>query len=59
MIQGIAGLFAHGTWSTWSSTSLMIIFFTYFYTAIVLNPTDLADNMQEVRRLHPGDPSGA
>jgi len=33
---------------------LMIIFFTYFYTAIVLNPVDLADNMRKYGGFIPG-----
>jgi len=34
--------------------SAMIIFFTYFYTAIVLNPIDLADNMRKYGGFIPG-----
>ena len=34
--------------------ALMIIFFTYFYTAIVLNPVDLADNMRKNGGFIPG-----
>jgi preprotein translocase subunit SecY len=34
--------------------SLIIIFFTYFYTAIVLNPVDLADNMKKSGGFIPG-----
>jgi len=33
---------------------LMIVFFTYFYTAIVLNPVDLADNMRKYGGFIPG-----
>lgn len=33
---------------------LLIIFFTYFYTAIVLNPNDLADNMRKYGGFVPG-----
>ncbi len=32
----------------------IIIFFTYFYTAIILNPVDLADNMQKYGGFIPG-----
>ena len=32
----------------------IIIFFTYFYTAIVLNPVDLADNMKKSGGFIPG-----
>ncbi|HYQ96545.1 MAG TPA: SecY family transport protein, partial [Candidatus Eisenbacteria bacterium] len=34
--------------------SVTIIFFTYFYTAIVLNPTDMADNMKKYGGFIPG-----
>jgi preprotein translocase subunit SecY len=34
--------------------SLMIVFFCYFYTAIVLNPVDLAENMKKQGGFIPG-----
>jgi len=34
--------------------SLMIIFFAYFYTAIVLNPVDVAENMKKYGGFIPG-----
>ncbi|HEC83430.1 MAG TPA: preprotein translocase subunit SecY [Firmicutes bacterium] len=34
--------------------AIMIIFFAYFYTAIVFNPQDLADNMQKYGGFIPG-----
>jgi preprotein translocase subunit SecY len=34
--------------------AIIIIFFTYFYTAIVFNPNDLADNMQKYGGFIPG-----
>ena len=33
---------------------LIIIFFTYFYTAVVLNPNDLAENMRKYGGFIPG-----
>ncbi|MBU0508683.1 preprotein translocase subunit SecY [bacterium] len=33
---------------------ILIVFFTYFYTAIVLNPVDLADNMKKNGGFIPG-----
>jgi len=33
---------------------LMIVFFTYFYTAIVVNPVDMAENMKKVGGFVPG-----
>jgi len=35
-------------------TMAMIIFFTYFYTAIVVNPVDMAENMKKVGGFVPG-----
>jgi len=32
----------------------LIIFFTYFYTSIVFNPRDIADNMQRYGGFVPG-----
>jgi preprotein translocase subunit SecY len=34
--------------------SVIIIFFTYFYTAIVLNPVDVAENMKKSGGFIPG-----
>jgi preprotein translocase subunit SecY len=53
-MQAIAGWFAHGTVVYVIVYSLTIIFFTYFYTAIVLNPTDMADNMKKYGGFVPG-----
>lgn len=38
----------------WILYSSMIIFFAYFYTAIVFNPVDLADNMKRQGGFIPG-----
>jgi preprotein translocase subunit SecY len=38
----------------WILYSTMIIFFAYFYTAIVFNPVDLADNMKRQGGFIPG-----
>jgi preprotein translocase subunit SecY len=53
-MQAIAGWFSHGTAVYVIVYSLTIIFFTYFYTAIVLNPTDMADNMKKYGGFVPG-----
>ncbi len=39
--------------------AIAIIFFTYFYTAIVFNPTDVADNMKKYGGFIPGIRPGA
>lgn len=42
--------------------ALLIIFFTYFYTAIIFNPVDVADNLRKyggfIPGLRPGKPTG-
>jgi len=38
----------------WLFYGLLIIFFTYFYTAIIFNPIDLADNMRKQGGFVPG-----
>jgi preprotein translocase subunit SecY len=53
-IETIAGWFTHGTIIYVIVYSLTIVFFTYFYTAIVLNPTDMADNMKKYGGFVPG-----
>ncbi len=35
-----------------------IIFFCFFYTAVVFNPEETADNLEALRRLHPRHPPG-
>jgi preprotein translocase subunit SecY len=35
-------------------TGLLIIFFTYFYTAIIFNPLDIADNLKRSGGFIPG-----
>lgn len=38
----------------WVSFSVLIIFFTYFYTAIAFNPVEVADNMKKHGGFIPG-----
>ena len=42
----------------WLFYSILIIFFTYFYTAIVFNPVDLADNLKKYGAVIPQKPPG-
>lgn len=44
---------ANGVWY-WVIYSLLIIFFTYFYTAVTFNPTEIADNMKKNGGFIPG-----
>jgi preprotein translocase subunit SecY len=53
-MQGVAKYFEY-TGSLYSIIyALMIIFFTYFYTAIAFNPKDVADNMKKQGGFIPG-----
>jgi len=54
VIQGLASVFSVGSVVHVVVYSVTIIFFTYFYTAIVLNPTDMADNMKKYGGFIPG-----
>ncbi len=38
----------------WGCEFILIVFFTYFYTAIAFNPTDVADNMKKYGGFIPG-----
>lgn len=41
-------------WWFWVLDALFIIFFTYFYTAVSFNPTEIADNMKKNGGFVPG-----
>ncbi|MFH0778790.1 MAG: preprotein translocase subunit SecY [Candidatus Eisenbacteria bacterium] len=57
-MEKLTMFFSHGTWSYSLIYGAIIIFFTYFYTAIILNPTDLADNIQRYGGFVPGIRAG-
>ena len=46
--------FGYSSWTYSVVYALMIIFFTYFYTAIAFNPKDVADNMKKQGGFIPG-----
>jgi preprotein translocase subunit SecY len=56
-----AGYFAWGTPLQTTLYALLIIFFTYFYTAVTLNISDMAENMKKyggfIPGLRPGKPT--
>lgn len=53
-MQSISGYFSYTSWVYSFVYALMIIFFTYFYTAIAFNPKDVADNMKKQGGFVPG-----
>lgn len=58
-IQSAANWFQYGTWPYYISFGLLTIFFTYFYTAIIFNPVDLAENLKKQGAFVPGVKPGA
>ncbi|MDD4334583.1 MAG: preprotein translocase subunit SecY [Desulfotomaculaceae bacterium] len=67
MFQGSAVANFYGTYMGWGTAAhtvmfaLLIIGFTYFYTAVVMNPNDVADNIKKyggfIPGLRPGRPT--
>ena len=53
-LQCISGYFQYTSPVYSAIYALMIIFFTYFYTAIAFNPKDVADNMKKQGGFIPG-----
>jgi len=58
-LQRLSDLFAPGTWVYYLTYGLLIVFFTYFYTAIIFNPVDLAENLKKQGGFIPGVKPGA
>jgi preprotein translocase subunit SecY len=53
-MQSVAGYFNYDSWFYSVTYALMIIFFTYFYTAIAFNPKDVSENMKRQGGFIPG-----
>jgi preprotein translocase subunit SecY len=58
-IQQVSSKLAAGTTGYTLIMMFLIIFFSYFYTAIAFNPTDVADNMKKYGGFIPGVRPGA
>ena len=58
-LEDIAGYFQPNTNSYAFIYVLMIVFFTYFYTAVIFNPVDLAENFKRQGGFIPGIRPGA
>lgn len=52
-LQQVANSLALGPWN-WGLEFVLIVFFTYFYTALVFNPIDLSDNLRKSGGFIPG-----
>ncbi|HET7273584.1 MAG TPA: preprotein translocase subunit SecY [Longimicrobiaceae bacterium] len=58
-VAELASWFQFGTWPYYVTFGLLIVFFTYFYTAIIFNPVDLAENLKKQGAFVPGVKPGA
>ncbi len=59
-LRAISEVFQPGTTVYYVSYALLIIFFTYFYTSIIFNPLDIAENLKKQGGFIPGvKPGGA
>ncbi|WP_018703350.1 preprotein translocase subunit SecY [Anaeromusa acidaminophila] len=60
-VKMVAGWFAWGTPLQTTLYALLILFFTYFYTAVTFNVSDMAENMKKhggfIPGLRPGKPT--
>ena len=60
-VKTMAGWFAWGTPLQTTLYALLILFFTYFYTAVTFNVSDMAENMKKhggfIPGLRPGKPT--
>jgi preprotein translocase subunit SecY len=52
--QVIAEYFQPGTWLYYLLSAVLIVFFTYFYTSIIFNPVDIAENLKKQGGFIPG-----
>ncbi len=58
-LRAIADLFQPQTWPYYITYTILIVFFSYFYTAIIFNPVDLAENLKKQGAFIPGVKPGS
>ncbi len=54
IVEQVAQMLLPGKWLYVVFDVILIVFFTYFYTAVVLNPQDMAENMKKYGGFIPG-----
>lgn len=54
IIVSLSNLFRMDSFFYWAFYGLLIVFFTYFYTAIALNPVEVAENLKNQGGFIPG-----
>jgi preprotein translocase subunit SecY len=59
LIADISEMFQPGNWLYYGTYAFLTIFFTYFYTAIIFNPVDLAENLKKQGAFIPGVKPGS
>ncbi|HEX8430829.1 MAG TPA: preprotein translocase subunit SecY [Longimicrobium sp.] len=59
VVRSVSDFFAVNTIPYFVTFALLIIFFTYFYTAIIYNPVDIAENLKKQGAFVPGIKPGA
>ena len=57
-LKWMQGIFIPGAWAYMLAEFGLIIFFTYFYTAIQLNPKEISDNLKKYGGFIPGIRAG-
>jgi preprotein translocase subunit SecY len=57
--QTISEFFKPGQWLYTLIYATLIVFFAYFYTSVIINPTDMAENMKRYGGFIPGVRPGA
>ncbi len=57
--QRISEMLSPGTWMYYVLTAVLIVTFTYFYTAIIFNPVDLSENLKKQGGFIPGVKPGS
>jgi preprotein translocase subunit SecY len=58
-LRTLADMFNTTSWVYVVSSVLLIVFFAYFYTSIIFNPVDLAENLKKQGAFIPGVKPGA
>ncbi len=58
-LRDFADLFRPGSLLYFVLSAILIVFFTYFYTSIIFNPVDIADNLKKQGGFVPGVKPGS
>ena len=58
-LQDMSQALSPGSWLYYVLYAILILFFSYFYTAIIFNPVDLAENLKKQGAFIPGVKPGA